>query len=109
VIAGDAEQRLSDPGAATAPVRSLPPFTFAAEPTLVIKNRRSARPQGSSHPPATRSQPAGPDQRVVIALMCLVAALLAFSLGGALALLLARRSGPPARAAEPASAVQPRH
>jgi hypothetical protein len=41
----------------------------------------------------------------VIAIMCMVAALLAFSLGGALALLLARRQSPPAQAAEPAPPV----
>jgi hypothetical protein len=110
VIAGDAETRASDPGPQP-PVRSLAPFTFAAEPTLVIKNRRSTHPQGSSRPPAAGSRPpvlSRRDQRLVIAIMCLVTALLAFSLGGALALLLARRQAPPAQAAEPAQPVQHR-
>ncbi len=106
VIAGDAEQKATEAGSAP-PVRSLAPFTFATEPTLVIKHRRSAHPQASSRPPAVSSRaPARRDQRVVIAAMCLVAALLAFSLGGALALLLARRTPPPAHTADPGPALQ---
>jgi hypothetical protein len=100
VIAGDAEVKAAEAGASAAPVRSLAPFTFAAEPTLVI--RRSTRPQGSSRPPTLSRR----DQRLVIAIMCLVAALLAFSLGGALALLLGQEQAPPAQAADPGPALQ---
>jgi hypothetical protein len=107
VIASDAEQRASDPGKQAPPVRSLAPFTFATEPTLVIKTRRSTHPQASSRPPVANSRaPARRDQRMVIAVMCLVAALLAFSLGGALALLLARRAPSPAHASDPGPALQ---
>jgi hypothetical protein len=106
VIAGDAEQK-ADAARDAAPVRSLAPFTFAAEPTLVIKHRRSTHPQASSRPPASRPQQLPRrDQRLVIAIMCLVAALLAFSLGGALALLLARRAPPAPHAADPGPVLQ---
>ena len=106
VIAEDAEQRAG--GQRVSPpelVRELPPFTHATEKTVVIRDRRTI---GSSRPPRQvleRASRIG-DQRMLILLMCLVAALLAFSLGGALALLLgaprptARRAlgvpGPPA-------------
>jgi hypothetical protein len=107
VIAEDAEhQTLAGRAAEPEPVRELPPFTHAAEKTVVIRDRRTV---GSSRPPAKHSSaPPQRDQRVLILLMCLVAALLAFSLGGALAMLLSRRSEPPASAGAPAPEVSDR-
>jgi hypothetical protein len=99
VIADDAEQQAAGQRATpTEPVRQLPPFTHATEPTVVIRDRRTI---GSSRPPPRYSSAPPRDPRVMILVMCLIAALLAFSLGAALALLLARRGEPPARAAEP--------
>jgi hypothetical protein len=107
VIAEDAEhQTLAGRAAEPEPMRELPPFAHAAEKTLVVRDRRTV---GSSRPPAGYSSaPPHRDQRVLIVLMCLVAALLAFSLGGALAMLLSRRSEPPASAGPPASGVSDR-
>ena len=104
VIADDAEQHGGAPRAADPePIRELPPFTHATEKTVVIRDRRTV---GSSRPPAKYSSaPPQRDQRVLIAVMCLVAALLAFSLGGALAMLLSRRGEPPPRAGTPAPGV----
>jgi hypothetical protein len=99
VIADDAEQQAGQRAAPAEPVRELPLFTHATEKTVVIRDRRAL---GSSRPPAKPSSaPPHRDQRILILLMCLVAALLAFSLGGALAMLLSRRGAPPASAGAP--------
>jgi hypothetical protein len=105
VIAEDAEDQsgeVTPPRPASAapaapPARKLAPYTLATEPTVVIRDRRTV---GSSRPPPRyhSSAPPSRDQRVLILAMCIVAALLAFSFGGALALLLARRGDPPAPA-----------
>jgi hypothetical protein len=104
VIADDAgQQGAAERVAEPEPVRDLPLFTHATEKTVVIRDRRTV---GSSRPPAKYSSaPPQRDQRVLIAVMCLVAALLAFSLGGALAMLLSRRGEPPPRAGTPAPGV----
>lgn len=106
VIADDVEQQADARRAPPEPVRELPLFTHTTEKTVVIRDRRTV---GSSRPPARYSSaPPHRDQRVLILVMCLVAALLAFSLGGALAMLLSGRGEVPASAGAPRSAAPER-